>query len=139
MTVRADFVFADDIRSENNGKLILIGVYADGLVPGALPATFNMSVWARLRGLPAGDYSITATAKFDNATLLSFDLAATVDKPDRVVQVILTGMPVKVQAPGMLSLTLSTEAMGEIATGFLPIEDPKPIPGAPQVVQSTPA
>lgn len=134
MTISCDVVFADDIRSEANGKMFLIGVYSDGLVPGSLPATFGLSIWARLRGLPEGEHKIDARISLGDTLLHSLTIAVKVERPDQPIQIILTGMPVSVQSPGTLSIVLSSDSLGQIAVGQLPIEAPRPIPNGPQVV-----
>lgn len=48
-------IFCDDIRREDNGKLLLIGVYPEGITIAGFPASFPMSFWLRLTGLPLGD------------------------------------------------------------------------------------
>ena len=56
MKVEASTVFCDEIRREDNGKPILIGVYTDDLVPGTLPALFPLSVWKKAEGKDAGNH-----------------------------------------------------------------------------------
>jgi hypothetical protein len=54
MTISAFTVFCDDIRKEESGKDILIGVYGSDLVVDKLPATIPLSLWINIRGVKEG-------------------------------------------------------------------------------------
>ena len=54
MSISAEAIFCDDIRVEDNGKFILIGVYGSDLVPGRMPNQFPLSIFVRATGLPVG-------------------------------------------------------------------------------------
>ena len=54
MAILASTVFCDDVRTENNGKHIIIGAYGSDMVPGTMPSTFPIALWIRVDGLPLG-------------------------------------------------------------------------------------
>jgi Family of unknown function (DUF6941) len=58
-----DVILCDDVRQENNGKLMLIGVYTGDVVifglPTVLPTFTVICKWAtRDAAVPAGDYEL---------------------------------------------------------------------------------
>lgn len=55
-SIHADVIFCDDIRQENTGKFIFIGVYPGDLIPSVLPAAFPMAVFLRVHGMPEGKH-----------------------------------------------------------------------------------
>jgi hypothetical protein len=48
-------VVCDDVRREENGKDILIGVYSSGILVPQLPATLSLSFWIQFRARDAGE------------------------------------------------------------------------------------
>lgn len=128
MTVHAEFIFADDIRQEANGKMLLVGVYPDGLSPSAFPAQFALALWVRLSGMPVGAYSVIARLKLDQSTLHDLTFAVSVGEPGKPLQLILGGIPIAVTQPATLHVTLETEALGLFAEGSLGIQAPAPPP-----------
>lgn len=54
------YIICDDIRTENNGKAIFLGVYNDDLVVGDLPATISqLSFYIKCRVGGVGDVDFT--------------------------------------------------------------------------------
>jgi hypothetical protein len=49
-------VFCDDIRREDSGKMLLIGVYGNAVIYRSLPAEAGLSAWIVLDQLQEGDF-----------------------------------------------------------------------------------
>lgn len=107
MTASLNVVFCDDIRTEINGKLIVIGVYPDDLVPAFLPQTIAVSVWARLRHLEPGNLTLTAKAGFNNVVQHEFTIQVEVKKESNSAHLYLVGLPIQVVEPGAIFFSVS--------------------------------
>lgn len=67
-----DVTFCDQIRIENSGKHLLIGVYpGDVMTVSQIPGTVHLSAWVKVRDLPAGAYSFEMTFLSPQASLTS--------------------------------------------------------------------
>ena len=64
MQIKARTVFCDDIRIEENGKEILVGVYMVDLVPDTLPARFPLSIWINATGFESGKHPFAIKIAF---------------------------------------------------------------------------
>lgn len=59
-------ILCEDIRTEDNGKLIIIGVFASKVLISNAPSTLQLAVYFELVGLPAGTYDITVKLYIKN-------------------------------------------------------------------------
>jgi hypothetical protein len=57
-------LICDDIRVENNGKYILIGVYTDDILVSSLPATLSFMTYLQIRPDDVGEANIRARVCF---------------------------------------------------------------------------
>lgn len=121
MTIHAEIIFADDIRSEDNGKQILIGVYSEALIPGTLPQTPVLALWMRLLGMPMGEYEVDVDLKFDGQSKVKVKMAVTVADEERPLTLTVRGIPVPIDRPGALVAELSSPKLGVFATAKLPV------------------
>ena len=64
MQIKARTVFCDDIRTEENGKAILVGVYMVDLVPDTLPDRFPLSIWINATGFESGKHPFAIKIAF---------------------------------------------------------------------------
>ena len=61
MTVQVNpAIFCDDIRYEASGKLVLVGVYMERLVPKKLPVGLRLAIFSRVYGLSVGKHAMVA-------------------------------------------------------------------------------
>jgi len=56
LKITAHGIICDDIRREDNGKLLIIGAYDGGFVPGKIPVQFPLSLWLTVHGVDVGTH-----------------------------------------------------------------------------------
>ena len=103
----ARVIFCDDIRREDNGKLILIGVYSESLIPGRLPTSIPLAMWVEINGLPAGKHSFLMKAKYPAGK--SFEIKGEIDVQvsNKSAHLYLLGTPVELVQPGQIEINCS--------------------------------
>jgi hypothetical protein len=119
--LRADFVFCDDIRKEDNGKQILIGVYPFDLVPFSLPTQFSICIWCRVYGLEEGAHKLNAEISLNGSAINHFEINSIVSDPSKHVQINLMAIPVHIVREGELSIRLTNALLGSTEAGRLQI------------------
>lgn len=128
MAISAAVTFCDDIRIENTGKLLLVGVYPDNLVPGALPQLLTLSVWVRLKGVPPGDHNLHFTFGANDEKSIEGDVALKVEQGKETAQLYLVGLPVELKKHGNIFFALTGLPNGEEVHERLPIVlTPQPV------------
>jgi hypothetical protein len=95
-------VFCDDIRLENNGKLLLIGVYQDFLIPAFLPQTLGLSFWLRLGGVDKGVHEIHLTIGVDESVQNEINVKLDIQSEGQPAHVHLIGIPVQLNSPSKI-------------------------------------
>ncbi len=123
MSVHGTIIFCDDIRTENNGKLILIGVYGDSLIPAALPQALGLSVHVRLWDLPAGHHNFSVSVSVDEKAVAPspFDMLVPVASPVGLTQLNIIGVPVQLTKSSTVKCVLSGLPGGETISEALKI------------------
>lgn len=107
MTITGLVAFCDDIRFENNGKALIIGLYSEDLVPGTLPQQLPLSFWVRVKGLPAGETNLVLTVGANDKVQHRLNVHLVSLAPDRAANLYLVGVPVEIGEPGTVFLELS--------------------------------
>lgn len=134
MPISATFIFCDDIRIENNGKLIFVGVYPEDLVPGILPQRLSLSLWARLFGVPVGQHNLHFAVGVNGTNQMEADFSLVVNEGNQAAHLTLVGLPVDLTDFGQVTLTVTGFPDGETVRAELPVVPPK-VP----VTQAAPA
>ena len=108
-----EVLVCDDIRREDNGKAILIGVYVGEIVANSFPLDVRLCFWLQGRarkGIGAGDaqFKIELTNQDVEPVYLSAKFDA---PPEEKVSGILVfaGVPLRVKQPGHLVLSVKEE------------------------------
>ncbi|MDF1599684.1 hypothetical protein PZ895_07830 [Mesorhizobium sp. YIM 152430] len=125
MKIRAETVFCDDVRLENTGKHILIGVYGSDIVPGVMPANLGISLWTRVYGLAKGKHHFhmvlsgpTGRSKFEatgDTDITSSDAPAVF---------AMAGLPVEVPSAGEITVTYAFDGGPTIEAGKIRVLAP---------------
>lgn len=117
-------VFCDDIRREDNGKMILIGVYMDDLVPSSIPLTFPLSLWVTFKSeeADAGKLSIILTLPGGKHVKMHADMEEMPAGSN--VSFIFGGVPVEIREPGMITVQLQFADDEPIDAGSLIVTPP---------------
>lgn len=114
-----DVTFCDQVRVENNGKLLLIGVYpGDVMMVSQIPGTVHFSAWAKVRDLSEGVYSFEMTFLSPQSSLTSPDPyfgSVTITRPGMPATMFSGPASVPLSEPGFVSLRLKlTNAFGHV-------------------------
>jgi hypothetical protein len=102
MTYSISTVFCDDIRVENNGKLILIGVYQEDLIPAFLPQMLGLSLWSRLDGVAKGSYDITLRVGVNKTVQHELKVKLEIQADEKPAHIHVIGLPVQIDAPSSI-------------------------------------
>jgi hypothetical protein len=98
-------VFCEDIRHEDNGKDILIGVYSEVMAPSRCPIDLRLSLWIQYDAARTGDAEIRLrlriadTAHEPPEALVRMSIA----EPGEVT-LALRGMPLSITGSGVILL-----------------------------------
>lgn len=110
-TVEFDFaVICDDIRKEDNGKLILIGVYSGNILVGGFPGKLALATWLHGYGHELEEvdieirYQFVADESEEKPYIVGAQGKITVVNTKDEVSVPLPRMPVVFAGPGLLSV-----------------------------------
>jgi hypothetical protein len=125
MSVSASFIFCDDIRIENNGKLIFVGVYPEDLVPGVLPQRLALSVWARLFGVPVGQHGLHFAVGVNGKIQMEADFSLVVNEGNLAAHITLVGLPLELTDFGHIALEVTGFPDDEAIRAELPVVPPR--------------
>ncbi|QQM31751.1 hypothetical protein JET14_06170 [Martelella lutilitoris] len=127
MTVSGDVIFCDDIRKEDNGKAILIGVYTGALVLEQLPVDILLSAWIRVSGLDKGKHDVSVEFHSPGGKTFSIGAEAHIVDPENVDSIMLSGFPLHIGETGKISCKFKV-SNEEYELGNLPVtvaDEPK--------------
>lgn len=115
-------IFCDDIRREDNGKVILIGVYGSDLVPGAVPSSFAISLWFRIANLSTGNHDFRfRIVGPDGKAEFGIDGQTTIMPDAQPALFAFSGLPVQVAGYGDIIAYISFDSGDDIEIGRLPV------------------
>jgi hypothetical protein len=129
MNLRSSIIFCDDIRTEINGKLILIGVYADGLIPGVLPQTVLLSVHLRIWDLPVGHHKLAFALTVDGKGEEPKQFDVYVPNNPGLIQINLLGLPAVIIQPSNVTFAITGLPEGQKISEVLKVILAIPQPG----------
>jgi hypothetical protein len=104
---KVETIYCDDIRSEMDGKQILIGVYGPEIVVSKLPSTSTISLWVRIKGLPPNKYDLSLTLSAPNDSddrVIEGNIEPQLD--ETIMALSFVRIPVKVQRRGLITARL---------------------------------
>lgn len=123
MAIEARAVFCDDIRREDNGKAILIGVYTNDLIPGTLPTNLSLSLWLDVRGIPEGHHQVKISVNPPAGEKISIPGEIDVHSTERPVTLMFVGVPVILSEPGLIKIFIDISGI-EVVAGQLIVTEP---------------
>lgn len=123
--VKADAIFCDDIRQENTGKFLFIGVYPGDLIPSTLPAAFPMAVFVRVYGMPAGKHPFAVKVLAPGGRILLEQEDSMESSADAPIVLIFSGFAANIESPGDLNVRIIIDGQ-ELLAGSLKILPPPP-------------
>lgn len=98
-------VFCEDIRHEDNGKDILIGVYSEVMAPSRCPINLRLSLWIQYEAAQSGETEIMLRLRFGDAPQEAPEarIHMSIAEPGEVT-IALRGMPLAIDGSGVLLL-----------------------------------
>lgn len=113
MTASFDTIYCDDIRVENTGKLIVIGVYTTDIILGMPSNPIQLAVWVRFFGLEPGTHKNTISFKFNGELMADFS-GEVIASEESLPQAWINGIVFQFPDEGTLQSTISFEDGTEI-------------------------
>lgn len=125
-------IICDDVRIENNGKQILIGVYADGIILTHLPVVLRLVLWVEVRNIPSGITRLQFQALSNEDPTPLFKSDGELQSESAVDMAHLSiPMPVKFQSTGTLVIQMRASAEADwdtIKTVKVSMINPESVP-----------
>ena len=121
MTASFDTIFCDDIRVENTGKLILVGVYGTDIILGLPENPIPLAIWVRFFGLNPGTHKNTISFRFNGELVADFsgEIIAT---EDSIPQAWLNGVVFNFNEEGTLQSTITFDDGTEIVASPISVK-----------------
>jgi hypothetical protein len=126
-----EVLFCDDIRREDNGKALLIGVYHGDMIVSNLPANLRLSFWLQGRAKASGESSVQFRLQLVHEGEESTDDLATLDasasglQADTPTVLVFQAVHLKVDKPAKLTLSvLDDGSWREIASKKIALASP---------------
>ena len=112
--IKKYILFSDDVRNEENGKLMVIGLLGAAIVPEKLPLTMPFAVTAAISVEGTGDGRITGTLRHvDSGTeVLSFEARGTIGHETDIL-IPFKFSRVRFEKPGLYEILLKPEGQEE--------------------------
>jgi len=124
MPIDVRTIFCDDIRREDNGKMMLIGVYADDLVPSAIPSSFLMSIWVSITGEAVEKGSLTVKLLLPGGGQVKMVGEIEELPADVTTSFTFVGFPVEIKDAGEIQVQLTFGDNKPIDAGKLTVRAP---------------
>lgn len=123
---RGETIFCDDIRIENTGKHILIGVYGVDLLPSFLPVNVTLGAWVRFSGLEKGQKRYSLRLKGPSGSeVLSLDGETEILRSDDPTIFSLLPVPVNIDQTGSITLEFGFDGEPCVEIGRLRVSPPQ--------------
>lgn len=106
-----DFVFTlicDDVRREDNGKELLIGVYSAGITVPLLPTNVTVVIWSQTKIHEPGDYKVRyrvldeAEKELVISPVATIHIEKLVETGDQLSSLAMGAVPLKVEKAGLV-------------------------------------
>ncbi|MDQ0558670.1 hypothetical protein QO004_000445 [Rhizobium mesoamericanum] len=112
MAVKVQALFCDDVRRDENGPFILIGVHPGSILVEPAPAKKSLDNWIQISGLNAGKYSLRLRVVLDEESdtrVLANQMTEINPKENSSVILAPTGLAVSTASGGMLRLLMTVD------------------------------
>ena len=119
MSISINAIICDDLRKEDNGKLIAIGIYTNDILLSNPEIQNAFSIWLKVEGLEEGNHKHDLVFSQNGEELIKFNGIFYSDGND-VINAILHQVPFKFKSEGSLEISIIFE--NEIVIKTTPIE-----------------
>ncbi|MSU89263.1 hypothetical protein GE300_06470 [Rhodobacteraceae bacterium 2CG4] len=125
LQISATTVFCDDIRREDTGKAILIGVYVEDMIPSTLPSRFSLSIWTKFFGISSGNHPFKVEIDFPGGHKFEWPGEVDISDPNVPTSLFAAGIPAVVKEAGLIKAQLYISGKN-IDAGELLVREPQP-------------
>ena len=102
----ANVIVCDEVRIENTGKYIIIGVYSSNIVAPAFPAELLLSIWSQFYVNRNGDMDVELRVLANNKEITRGTGKFKITNYKEIVTSVFNGIPLQVQGEGMLKFQI---------------------------------
>jgi hypothetical protein len=115
-----EFIFVlicDDVRKEDNGKELLIGVYSGGIVVPSLPTFLPVVLWSQVKIKQTGEYKFVCRCVDDTGRelgrlgpgQLKVQRNGGPDNSDELSSIAFGQLPIGIMSPGRLHIEVQLD------------------------------
>lgn len=127
-------VLCDQVRTENNGKQILIGVYGQNIVFAFLPATLALFLWTRVMPEKAGQIKSELRVVGPHELIMAkANLITNIPKAGLASMSVIGPLQLTFQSEGIVKFQIREEGCDWETALEIPVAQTK-VPGSPIVV-----
>ncbi|MFB2549985.1 hypothetical protein [Ensifer soli] len=123
--VTATVIFCDDVRTEDNGKLLLIGVYSANVEFFVSPAQTHLTTWVRFYGITAGEHTVALSGYYhvgsNKQYLGTSKFSFEVMDGALPLAVATRGMPLFASERGKLVVMAKVDSEEEFEAGYIDV------------------
>lgn len=120
MPISVDTIFCDDVRSEANGKLFIIGAYTSSISSHDLTVEFYLTLLVRFHGIAEGTHESTMSISFNGKS--QHDLTGTLTSDGKTATVaVVNSLPLQFNEEGILEVFVTIDGGEQIPAGSIPI------------------
>ncbi len=115
-------IICDDVRTENNGKDIIIGVYAENITVQKFPANVVLCLWTQFFANRNGDIMVSFRVQKDKHNLFFAKGIIRVNDYKKIATMRFPGIPLQVGVEGVLVFQVREEKKKWITIKEIPME-----------------
>ena len=114
-------IICDDLRTEINGKDIIIGIYSENIIVPKFPANLLLSLWAQFFANRSGDIPVSMRIQKDKKDLFVVEGIMQVNDYKKIVTMHFSRFPLQVISEGVLVFQMREEKRKWITINETPI------------------
>ena len=115
-------IICDDVRTENSGKDIIIGVYAENIIVPKFPANILLCLWTQFFLNRNGDIPVSFRIQKNKTDLFFYKGMLQVNNYKKIGTMRFPGIPLQVNAEGVLVFQMKEEKKKWITIKEIPIK-----------------
>lgn len=121
MNITVKSVLCDDIRREDNGKLLIIGAYDQNLGTERMPIQLRLSLWVSVNGLQGPKHDFSLVMRFPGGNDVRSEGILALDIPNSQASLFFIGFPVQISEYGDIVGVLSFDGAKPIECIRMPV------------------
>jgi hypothetical protein len=122
-------IICDDVRREDNGKEILIGIYGSAMLVSKFPAAVSPVLWMQVRPMKSGELRFSIRLKNEaDAVFHEISGGVNVDAPGEMGAVSTPPAPIQVNAEMQLVFEMKQEGGEWTKVREIPVKKQQPPP-----------